>query len=87
MKEEDKYERMEVRNKINLRSVITSIKMMRMKDILSGKIVYRIPEKEKMKVEKILTKLKQGFTLNAYEKEDSSEKKNHAITIGIGYMF
>ena len=70
---------MEVRDKINLGSVITSIKMMRMKDMLSGKIVYRIPEKEKMKVEKILTKLKQGFTLNAYEKEDSSEKTSDVL--------
>ena len=68
---------MEVRDKINLRSVITSIKMIRKKDISRRNIVYRIPEKEKMIVEKIMAKLKQGFTLNAYDKEAS--KKRHQI--------
>lgn len=45
----DNYERMEEKVKIDLRSVLTRITMIREKDGVSGKTLYRLPEKEKIK--------------------------------------
>ena len=74
---------MEEKVKIDLRSVLTKITMIREKDELSGKTLYRLPEKEKIKVEQMLTKLKQGFRLNAYEKEISTEKTSDVLLLEV----
>ena len=79
----DSYERMEEKVKIDLRSVLTKITMIREKDELSGKTLYRLPEKEKIKVEQMLTKLKQGFKLNAYEKQISTEKTSDVLLMEV----
>eukprot|EP00092_Neocalanus_flemingeri_P072035 GFUD01088588.1.p1 GENE.GFUD01088588.1~~GFUD01088588.1.p1 ORF type:complete len:398 (+),score=109.31 GFUD01088588.1:215-1408(+) len=75
----DSYTRMEERAKIDLRSVIAKVTMIREKESRSGKTLYRLPEKEKLKIENILKQLKEGFKLNAYEKENFNEKTSEVL--------
>ena len=68
------YERMSQKDKMDLASVITKVTMIREVAPKTGKVLYRLPEKEKLKVESRLSKLKEGYTLNAYEKEYETNK-------------
>ena len=79
----DSYERMKEKAKIDLRSVITKVTMIREKDLNSGKTLYRLPEKEKLKVESILKQLKEGFKLNAYEKDNYNDKTSEVLLMEI----
>ena len=55
-------------DKIPLASVIGRLTIVRQVGDQDNKISYRIPEKEKLKTEMHLKKLKEGFKINAYEK-------------------
>ena len=77
------YERMSQKDKIYLASVITKVTMIREVTPETGKILYRLPEKEKLKVESRLSKLKEGYTLNAYEKENETNKTSEVLLMEI----
>ena len=74
---------MSQKDKIDLASVITKVTMIREVAPKTGKILYRLPEKEKLKVESKLSKLKEGYTLNAYEKEDETNKTSDVLIMEI----
>ena len=65
---------MSQKDKIDLASAITKVTTIREVALKTEKVLYRLPEKEKIKVESKLSKLKEGYTLNAYEKEYETNK-------------
>ena len=58
--------------------------MMRDLTTINGMASYRLPEKEKLKVEIKLKQLEEGFKLNVYEKKKATEKTSDVLMMEIG---
>ena len=63
------YEKMVIKDRMNLESVVSRVTMMREKGE-DGKVIFRLPEKESGRIEKILEKVKNGSKINAYDSSD-----------------
>ena len=59
------YEKMVYKDRINLESVVSRVTILREKGD-DGKFLFRLPEKESMRIKKILEKVKNGSKINAY---------------------
>ena len=71
--------RMSQKCKIPLATVLTRIMMVREVAPEKTNIIHRLPQQEKMKIETLLKKLKDGYKLNAYEKEDDNMKTSEVL--------
>ena len=65
--------------KIPLATVLSRVMMVREVAPKIGSIIYRLPQQEKLKIETLLKKLKDGYKLNAYEKEDDNIKTSEVL--------
>ena len=59
------YEKMVVKDRINLESVVSKVTIIREKGD-DGKIVFRLPEKESIRIKKIIEKVENGSKIHAY---------------------
>ena len=71
--------RMSQKCKIPLTTVLSRVVMVRELAPKIGSIIYRLPQREKLKIETLLKKLKDGYKLNAYEKEDDNIKTSEVL--------
>ena len=69
----DLYEKMVVKDRINLESVVSRVTIIREKGD-DGKVLFRLPEKESIRIKKILEKVANGSKIHAYH--DPSDVKS-----------
>ena len=60
------YEKMVVKDRINIECVVSRVTVLREKKSDDGKIVFKLPEKESKRVQKMVEIVKNGSKINAY---------------------
>ena len=60
------YKKMVVKDRVNIESVVSRVTVLREKKNEDGKIVFKLPEKELKRIQKIVEKVKNGSKINAY---------------------
>ena len=66
------YEKMVVKDRMKLESVVSRVTMLREKGE-DGKVLFRLPEKESIRIQKMLHKIKNGCKVNVYD--DATDAK------------
>ena len=70
LKEPGVFCKLQTFDRIPLESIISRVVILRQKDQNNGLVTFKLPEKERIKVENVLAKIKNGYKINLYENEE-----------------